>query len=246
MLGDKKKDTLQTKVGATGAFFGTRAAVRGIARILGLPRPLALLCSSVVASVVSEAAKGIGRAKSNEEDLSCPIEEQGLKGSEITGDISKWLIYDLLEDKAKEIYPVDMYFNELILTTFAVGFVAGIGGLGVKQAIESRTSSSNTTSNELSLPKFVATGIEGGVLFASFQLVLKAVGMIVPQGRTIDYWSLDRLSEPFLLTLYIIILCYQFLSLIFFLLYLPLSNFTLVLITTTWYTMRRFQSAIHV
>lgn len=185
MLGDKKKDTLQTKVGATGAFFGTRAAVRGIARILGLPRPLALLCSSVVASVVSEAAKGIGRAKSFEEDLTCPIEEQGLKGSEITGDISKWLIYDLLEDKAKEIYPVDVYFNELILTTFAVGFVAGIGGLGVKQSVESRTllSSNATTSNELSLPKFVATGIEGGVLFASFQLVLKAVGIIVPQGR---------------------------------------------------------------
>ena len=198
MLGDKKKDTLQTKVGTTGAFFGTRAAVRGIARILGLPRPLALLCSSVVASVVSEAAKGIGRAKSNEEDPTCPIEEQGLKGSEITGDISKWLIYDLLEDKVKEIYPVDVYFSELILTTFVVGFVAGIGGLGVKQAIESRTSSSNATTSESNALKLIASGIEGGVLFASFQLVLKVVGMIVPQGmmvgHLINYLSQSNLS----------------------------------------------------
>ena len=203
LLGDKKKDSLQTKVGSTGAFFGTRAAVRGIARIIGLPRPLALLCSSVVASVVSEAAKGIGRAKTDEEDPTCPTEEQGLKGSEISGDISKWLIFDLLEEKAKEIYPIDEYFNELLVVTFAVGFVAGIGGLGVKQAIENRASTNELDKDnpakaglfdESNLPKLLATGIEGGVLFASFQLVLKIVGMVVPKGMIMSY-LIDELTH---------------------------------------------------
>jgi hypothetical protein len=54
ILGDKKKDSLTTKISTTGAFFGTRGVIRGLARIAGLPRPLALALSSLIASLISE------------------------------------------------------------------------------------------------------------------------------------------------------------------------------------------------
>jgi hypothetical protein len=190
LLGDKKKDSFQTKVSTTGAYFGTRAAVRTLARIAGLPRPLALLCSSVVASLVSETTKSIARTnRAVELDPSCPIEEQGLRVSEISGDISKWLIFDFLEEKVRNVYSADGEFVELVLATFLVGCASAAAATSLKMFIEMRNpvgktglAEGSSSSNGISFngAQYAAAAGEGGVLFASFQIVLKVVMMIVP------------------------------------------------------------------
>lgn len=185
LLGDKKKDSFQTKVSTTGAYFGTRAAVRVLGRLVGLPRPLALLCSSVVASLVSETTKSIARTnRAVELDPSCPIEQQGLKVSEISGDISKWLIYDFLEEKVRNEYGDDEEFGLEVLATFVVGCIAASFATSLKTFIEARNPATEDAKNEnvnLSGTQYAAAAVEGGVLFASFQIVLKVVMMVTPQ-----------------------------------------------------------------
>lgn len=62
-LGDKKVDSLLTKTTSTGAFFGSRGVLRLFARLLGLPRPLAIGFASILASVVSENVKITSRSR---------------------------------------------------------------------------------------------------------------------------------------------------------------------------------------
>ena len=95
IIGDVKKDSLQTKVGASTAFFGARGLIRGASRVLGMPQPLAILCASALGTVVSEAAKAAGR---NSDNMLRPIreEKESLNAPEIIGDVSRWLSYDLI------------------------------------------------------------------------------------------------------------------------------------------------------
>ena len=58
------------------------------------------------------------------------FEDSGLKASEITGDIVKWLVYDGLEDKVVISHADD--FVQLVLTTFVVGSIAAISGTMIK------------------------------------------------------------------------------------------------------------------
>jgi hypothetical protein len=203
IIGDKKKDSFQTKVSTTGAFFGTRAAVRGLARMAGLPRPLALLCSSVVASVVSETLKGIGRKQRQEEEEGAggivtdadQAERQGLKASEIAGDVSKWLIYDYLEDRCREVIDPDRDFVQLVLVTFFIGCVAATAATALKAFIEQRNQDPTGKEPPFDPDRgdYFALAIEGGVLFASFQVVLKVVKMTVP----------SELNQPFVFNSFI-------------------------------------------
>ena len=96
-IGDVKLDSLATKVSATSAYFGARGIFRAVEVALGLPRPLAVASSTVLAAVVSETFKGISRGKGfvldkNEETESEKSESLDLP--EISGDITKWLVYD--------------------------------------------------------------------------------------------------------------------------------------------------------
>lgn len=198
-LGDKKKDSLQTKLSTTGAFFGTRGLVRGIATIMGFPRPLVLLCSSLAASLVSEFAKQQGRTRSQDIEGSSSDEERGLQGSEITGDITKWLVYDYLEDEMKRVMHIDDNFPQMLFATFGVGCVAAAVSFVVKElgskldSFDSKSAQfsplSSTTNiavdsdgdNKLPLNvRFIDSAIEGGVLFATFQATLSVINMIVP------------------------------------------------------------------
>jgi hypothetical protein len=53
VLGDKKKDTLGTKLSTTGVYFGARqVAVTCLNRFVGVPRPLALLLAALLSSVI--------------------------------------------------------------------------------------------------------------------------------------------------------------------------------------------------
>jgi len=63
-VGDKKLDSVQTKVTSTSAYFGARSITRGVARIIGLPGPIALVLASVTGSLVSETAKATLRKRS--------------------------------------------------------------------------------------------------------------------------------------------------------------------------------------
>jgi len=67
-VGDKKVDSVQTKVTSTSAYFGVRSFTRGFARILGLPAPIALVLSSITGSIALETTKASFRTR-NEEKL---------------------------------------------------------------------------------------------------------------------------------------------------------------------------------
>ena len=58
------------------------------------------------------------------------FEDSGLKGSEIAGDIVKWLVYDGLEDKVVVSHADD--FLQLVLATFVVGAISAVSGTLIK------------------------------------------------------------------------------------------------------------------
>ena len=58
------------------------------------------------------------------------FEDSGLKASEISGDIVKWLVYDGLEDKVVMAHSDD--FVTLVFATFVVGAIAAISGTIIK------------------------------------------------------------------------------------------------------------------
>eukprot|EP00596_Hydrurales_sp_CCMP1899_P010482 CAMPEP_0119039296 /NCGR_PEP_ID=MMETSP1177-20130426/8693_1 /TAXON_ID=2985 /ORGANISM="Ochromonas sp, Strain CCMP1899" /LENGTH=320 /DNA_ID=CAMNT_0007002977 /DNA_START=354 /DNA_END=1316 /DNA_ORIENTATION=- len=267
ILGDQKKDTLRTKVSSTGAFFGARGVAGGLARALGLPRPLAVLCGTIAGSLVSEGTKAAGRSDSEQNNRkgtldikkSTILEESGLKGSEISGDIVKWLVYDALEDKVMMNYPD---FLIRVVLTFLVGCVSAISAIivkdigmemeskdtmpGIKPIIEldirntelkntntkfkyddkkiktkmkksfynedignlklKQKKSDNLVQDEITneedvvpviknynyntiflTSKYATAAIEGGVLFASYQIIMASVRSIIPKDLDVKF-----------------------------------------------------------
>lgn len=83
----------------------------------------------------------------------------------------------------------DQNFVELLLATFVIGCVAATAATALKAFIEQRNR--DPTGKEPPFDpdrgEYVALAIEGGVLFASFQVVLKVVKMTVPK----------ELNQPF-------------------------------------------------
>eukprot|EP00596_Hydrurales_sp_CCMP1899_P006870 CAMPEP_0119040522 /NCGR_PEP_ID=MMETSP1177-20130426/10473_1 /TAXON_ID=2985 /ORGANISM="Ochromonas sp, Strain CCMP1899" /LENGTH=399 /DNA_ID=CAMNT_0007005651 /DNA_START=75 /DNA_END=1274 /DNA_ORIENTATION=+ len=58
----KKRDSLETKMMFTGAYFGANFLTEDISRVcLGIPRPFALLLATIVGAVVSTSVKAEGR-----------------------------------------------------------------------------------------------------------------------------------------------------------------------------------------
>ena len=152
-----------------------------------------------------------------------------MKGSEISGDIVKWLVYGSLEDKVMMAFHSNS-FELLVLTTFFVGALSAISGTVVRDIgssvehskpemnytkvagqIESRAGTGETSTvgainieetaevvtdkveahnfsfPDLSIQKYSTSAIEGGVLFASYQIVSKIITTIVPEPLNIKF-----------------------------------------------------------
>ena len=158
------------------------------------------------------------------------FDDSGLKGSEITGDIVKWLVYDSLEDKV--MMTLDTHnFAVIVVATFVVGSISAVSSTVVKDigsSIEQKKkyakrikieadkktkvnevlnpvvrtfNTRKTTTNVPAkvsgsenfsvlkpvVPKYASSAIEGGVLFASYQVMTKIVAMIVPESFNVKF-----------------------------------------------------------
>ena len=221
VLGDIKTDSLQTKLQTTSAFFGTRGLVRGLALVLGVPRPVAILSSAIFAAIVAEEAKAAGREADNSmKDLK---DKETLDGPEIIGDVSKWLIYDLLLN-----YCSDSLHPGVMLET---GLSLGCGGVAAcsslflaeilvslqyqqykkctkkwnrrpdhmhrhtsPQAKEVPRKAPEPPSTRSIQPYWQAT-LEGSVLFASYDILGRLLGSVNPAGSSIRFAFYDWLDS---------------------------------------------------
>lgn len=160
------------------------------------------------------------------------FEDSGLKGSEITGDIVKWLVYDSLEDKVMMTLDTSN-FAVIVVATFVVGSISAVSSTVIKDvgsSIEQKkkyasrikreadekkkqeksqnqnpvvrtlnrrdtptiipakvTKTENFSVLKPVLPKYASSAIEGGVLFASYQVMTKIVAMIVPENFNVKF-----------------------------------------------------------
>lgn len=170
------------------------------------------------------------------------FEDSGLKASEITGDIVKWLVYDGVENMVVVSHSND--FIQLVFATFVVGSISAVSGsltkdfgsaiekkiddlkiekekemntvllktkkTGINSNAERKSMKTNTKllseekikSSKISttfiqtdnnpyiravLFRYCTSAIEGGVLFASYQIVTKFVTMIIPENYNMKF-----------------------------------------------------------
>jgi hypothetical protein len=118
VLGDRQanRDTSILQGTTAGAYFGVRGAVRNIAEVLGIPRPIAAVIAGFTASVLSEEIKIVGREIGDSQrpkEVQDIIQENNVFESavvnnttavkkplisipELSQDLTKWVAYDLL------------------------------------------------------------------------------------------------------------------------------------------------------
>lgn len=200
--------------------------------------------------------KKFGRTESEQNDRKLKkttiFEDSGLKASEISGDIVKWLVYDSLEDKVMRTYPND--FIQLVFATFVVGSISAVSGSFIKDfgrgiekeindaklkketkinnvivvknkkirkgsivdekrkaknkaelLLENKNKSRNISTTFIQkdnnpfiravIFRYCTSAIEGGVLFASYQIVTKIVTMIVPENYNVKFVFNQVLQE---------------------------------------------------
>jgi hypothetical protein len=210
-LNDAKQDSPQTKVSTTAAFFGVRGLVRASTQILGIPRPLGLVISSILASAASEATKLSAResvaAMSQDEKEKKEIDDESiaseLSGSEIVGDLTKWLCFDtILEALPTPIASVQGVQRNALY--FSVGSLSSTIGSALRVNIDHYSGedakytddddddgadASNATyysrknsawrKTWMKVPK---ASIEGGVLFLVYAFSIDLVDKLLPAG----------------------------------------------------------------
>lgn len=172
-IGDKKIDTVQTKVAITGAFFGARGLILVICQLLGFPRTLSVPLSSIAATVISESAKAFGRYV---EDVG-PSEK--LRFPEVVGDITKWLTYDAFEDTFLGDSGMDFVTESAYAAAFgAIAAVAGSIIHDVLSHLEEIPSPSSVQWSKLlgsrnlrqSVTHYSQVLVEGAMLFGFYKL----------------------------------------------------------------------------
>ena len=177
ILKDKKKDGNLLKGFTTGAFFGSRSILRSFGRLLGLPRPIAIIVASVLSSVISECVKFVGRIYQknknlrlkNDNILSIDKEDEESKSisfNEISSDVSKWVIYDLLREFTIQ-QKIDVGSPEIIkgIEYFAYGaFASFIASYFVKYNYFKLFNSSRNVSSVV-----WKEVLEGGILFLFYE-----------------------------------------------------------------------------
>jgi hypothetical protein len=107
-----------------------------------------------------------------------------LSAREILSDVSKWLIYDLLD----ETVPVTKGEIQQDLRYFVQGCVSAVIAFFIKEPIKNTNGNINRNnanenflkSNDSYIEKFWKSGLEGGVLFLSYQKFLVLVDVLIP------------------------------------------------------------------
>lgn len=208
-IGDKKKDTLITKISSTGVFFGSRSVIGVAARAMGIPRPLIRPIASVAGSILSEGTKALGRksalsrkskAKMSKRRYKKALQKQELDRSnilfdedealgppEIVGDISKWLVYDALMDT--KIRLLSSGFIAEDLSSFTYGAFAAVVGLMMRDLTAAYLSNSTEAkggnhqrSKELFIPSYKDAAIEGGILFGCYMVIMQLFKLVLPEN----------------------------------------------------------------
>lgn len=190
-LNDKKTDSGQSKVLNTATFFGVRGLTRASARILGVPRPIALIIGSLLASAASETAKL--RSREAEKGLGKKTEESGggvdiaaeLSGSEIAGDIAKWICFDLILESLPPSISSSQGTEKNALY-FAVGSFSSSVGAALRENLDHYSSGNQSlerkgkTAWRKTWEKVPKASIEGGILFFIYSFAVDAVGKVLP------------------------------------------------------------------
>lgn len=198
-IGDLKVDSVLTKVSSTSLFFGARAFLRSIETVAGVPRPLALLSSSIIASFLSEFTKSVGRNNDiykNAEECNKTDNSiiKGLELPEICGDLTKWLLYDYLQDLGLQTKIVALYvemenaqyltYSSEKLFVVANGALAATIGVLVKNSL---------TAKDGKKSKVLEAAIEGAVLFFIYKTTIDVLSVYNPFNfelvfqRILDY-----------------------------------------------------------
>eukprot|EP01031_Cornospumella_fuschlensis_P024225 gene24225-29295_t len=188
-IGDKKLDSLLTKITATGAFFGSRGIIIAASRILGLPRPLSLPVASVVASIISESTKAAGRYSQPLEpgQKAEPFSER-LDAGEIIGDITKWLVFDFLDDRRLLFQNVDQDLDHIIAsaTYGALSALAGALTRDLVLGLEKHLPASKSKP-DVFIKSYYQSALEGAVLFGCYQSIVSALQFVAPQSLGIKF-----------------------------------------------------------
>jgi hypothetical protein len=183
-IGDKKKDTIITKISATSAFFGTRGLTQGFCKILGVPAPLSKVIASIIASVVSEGTKAAGRSSQHHQQQGQQKQVEKLDVSEISGDITKWIAYDFLTDQNTIV--VTQFLNPQI-SSIVFGSMAACIGLSVKEIYLIKKNKlnfsllKNDNKEDSWRLKYTQASLEGGTLFGSYSMINNLLRNIVPE-----------------------------------------------------------------
>ena len=207
VIGDKKRDTAILKGAFTGAFFGTRSVVAAIARVIGLPRPIAVVLASVLGSAVSEFTKVIGRIISEHrysyigghfnlssfnsiETVAYQLKSETLAFPELAGDVSKWLFFDAALDPQ---YISTTTHNNILLQLIYL-FTVGATAAMVGNAVKDFSTSSKNSSSSIDYSNYGKAALEGGTLFSIYQVMSNRLQTIVPA----NFGGQEFLFEKFL------------------------------------------------
>lgn len=198
VVGDIKVDSFRTKITSTSAYFGTRSVIRTVLRLLGFPRPIALILASVAGSYASESTKASGRMQGMD---GAATDNQKLKTfgnmislSELSGDVTKWVLFDLVS----ELLPASYVGVEKNLAYFALGGVSAVGGNVVKELpLEAygEDSAVRKINKKPPLVSYSQAFVEGGVLFLTYGVFLYATMTLVPSDFNRAFFFSSILEE---------------------------------------------------
>jgi len=191
VLHDEKEDSRFFEGASTGAFFGARRSVKSLALLLGLPTPIAVVAASVLGTVLCELVKMAGRvmaeAKQNERKAGVPAylrEVADLKISnfisapEFVGDISKWLVFDLIISSGAFAAGGNGPSDYLIY--FLTGaFSAELGNFVTEKLLENY---SCPMEERESVKHAFQVSLEGGVLFSTYQFAMSMLQCNIPES----------------------------------------------------------------
>lgn len=201
VVGDKKVDSVETKVTSTSAYFGVRSVTRGFARLVGLPAPIALVLASLTGSIALETTKASFRSRSEDKkpQNSKTRDDEGLAKTmmsvisvrEIVGDVTKWIVFDLFV----QAMPIAAIGVEKNLLYFALGSAAALTGNFVKLVLPSnRVSVWDQAVGGLLKPdksvlvSFSQAALEGGVLFMTYSFALYEAQELIPNQFNMNFF----------------------------------------------------------
>eukprot|EP01041_Mallomonas_annulata_P012616 gene12616-26565_t len=150
-IGDKKRDNALLKGASSGVFFGARSLLRISFALLGVPKPVALALAAILSTLASEIIKVAGRFLSEkgiqeidlmhlEDFITTNLKEkETITFSEISGDVTKWIVFDSLLSGSYVIAPGKDDFIGQIFWHFAIGAMASVVGTVIQELSDSRS-----------------------------------------------------------------------------------------------------------